>query len=216
MGTNRLESFSDGVIAVAITLLVLDVGVPGVRRGHSLIGQLLANWPHYAAYAISFVTIGIIWINHHVMIGRLREADHPILILNLLLLMSIGLLPFATALMAAYLRHPGAGRAVAAAVYSGAFLLMSVMFLTLNRHILLRKPHMHRVPLSAAHARGILARSGSGLIPYVIATPLAFVSPYATLIICGAVAVFYALPVASGAGVGGGTGDRPKAVSPGG
>ena len=114
MGTNRLESFSDGVIAVAITLLVLGISVPPPGTGEPLGHALLGHWAQYAAYATSFITIGIIWINHHVMIGRLREADHPILILNLLLLMSIGILPFATELMAKYLQQSH-GESLAAA-----------------------------------------------------------------------------------------------------
>jgi uncharacterized membrane protein len=96
MSTNRLESFSDGVFAVAITLLVLGIDVPDVGPHDSLGHALLGNWPQYAAYVVSFLTIGIIWINHHAMISRLRAADHTILILNLLLLMTIAVLPFAT------------------------------------------------------------------------------------------------------------------------
>ena len=197
MGTNRLESFSDGVIAVAITLLVLGFTVPVIGAHGSLVRALARNWPEDAAYVISFMTIGIIWINHHVMISRLRMADHTILILNLLLLMSIGILPFATALMASYLRQSN-GQDVAAAVYSGAFLLMSIMFILLNRHILLRKSHMLDVQIPIQQRRRILVRSGTGLLPYVIATPLAFISPYVTLAICAAVAVYYAFPAAGG------------------
>ena len=197
MGTNRLESFSDGVIAVAITLLVLGITIPDPAHTVSLAATLGQRWPEYAAYVISFLTIGIIWINHHVMINRLRETDHAILILNLLLLMSISALPFATGLMAAYLKHP-AGRSFAAAVYAGSFLVMAIMFLTLNRHILLRKAHMIGAELTLAQRRQILTRSAGGSIPYLIATPLAFVSAYLTLAICGAVAVYYAFPVASG------------------
>ena len=91
MGTNRLEAFSDGVMAVAVTLLVLAIrcrrapAPPSTPRARAA-----RNWPHYAAYVISFMTIGIIWVNHHAMIGRLARADHSIFILNLLLLMSIG------------------------------------------------------------------------------------------------------------------------------
>jgi len=98
MGTNRLESFSDGVIAVAITLLVLGITVPAPSAKHSLASELGRAWPAYAAYVTSFVTIGIIWINHRAMLSRLRETDHATLILNVLLLMSIGILPFATGL----------------------------------------------------------------------------------------------------------------------
>jgi uncharacterized membrane protein len=199
MGTNRLEAFSDGVIAVAITLLVLGISAPGPAGTSSLGHALLNNWPQYAAYVTSFLTIGIIWINHHVMISRLREADHAIMILNLLLLMSIGILPFATGLMAKYLQA-SSGESLAAAVYSGSLLLMSITFAVLNRHILLRKGHMIGGDLPLGRRRQILYRSISGLIPYVLATALAFVSPYITLAICAAVAAYYAQPVASGIG----------------
>jgi len=195
VSTSRLESFSDGVIAVAITLLVLDLIVP--QHARHLADALGHRWPAYAAYAISFITIGIIWINHHVMIGRLRQTDRLILILNLLLLMTIGLLPFATDLMATYLKR-GSGQHLAAAIYGGAFLLMSIAFATLNAHILLRKAHMHRDALPFHERRRILARSLTGLLPYAIATGLAAVSQYATLAICAAIAVYYALPVGSG------------------
>ncbi|HEY5428855.1 MAG TPA: TMEM175 family protein [Solirubrobacteraceae bacterium] len=195
MATNRLESFSDGVIAVAITLLVLGIHIPTPPQhlGHEL-GQ---QWPQYAAYVVSFVTIGIIWINHHAMIARLDRADHSILILNLLLLLTIGILPFATGVMAAYLREPD-GQSLAAGVYSGSFLLMSVAFATLNRHILLARAHMMSAELSLDERRRILARSITGLPPYLAATLLAAVSAYATLGICAAMAIFYALPIASG------------------
>lgn len=202
MGTNRLESFSDGVIAVAITLLVLGIVVPhppapGTKPAHGLAYELAQNWPAYAAYVVSFLTIGIIWMNHHAMISRLRDADRSILILNLLLLMSIGILPFATNLMATYLREPR-GESVAAAVYGGAFLVMSTLFSLLNRHILLNRAQLLDGDLSLEERRHILVRSVSGVAPYLIATALAFVSPYATIIICGALAAYYALPIASG------------------
>jgi uncharacterized membrane protein len=196
VSTNRLEAFSDGVLAVAITLLVLDIGVP--PTGKSTLGHaLLSQWPQYAAYVVSFLTIGIIWINHHAMIGRLRQADQTILTLNLLLLMSIAVLPFATSLMATYLKQPH-GESLAAAVYAGAFLLMSVCFSTLHHHILLTK-HAYLSPqLTEERRRQILRRNTAGLVPYAAAIALAFLSPYVTIAICGAVAVFYALPLASG------------------
>jgi uncharacterized membrane protein len=197
MGTNRLESFSDGVIAVAITLLVLGITVPEPGSGPSLAHELGVRWPEYAAYVTSFVTIGIIWINHHAMISRLRQADHAILILNVLLLMSIGILPFATSLMATYLREPH-GQTLAAAIYSGSLLIMSVFFSLLNRNILLQKPDLLVEPLSLERRRQIFIRAMTGVVPYAIATALALVSPYLTLAICAAMAVFYARPLASG------------------
>jgi uncharacterized membrane protein len=197
MSTNRLESFSDGVFAVAITLLVLGIDVPDVGPHGSLGHALAANWPQYVAYVVSFLTIGIIWINHHAMIGRLRAADHVILILNLLLLMAIGILPFVTDLVAAYLRHPE-GRSLAAVLYAGAFLVMGIVFGLLNGVILLRRENLLRESLPLARRRQIFVRAASGSLPYLLAVGVAFVSAYASLAICAAIGVFYALPIASG------------------
>ena len=197
MSRGRLESFSDGVMAVAATLLVLNIVVPSLKHGETLIHALLAQWPQYAAYVVSFLTIGIIWINHHAAISRLREADRTILSLNLLLLMTIAVLPFATALFATYLRE-GHGQKLAAGVYAGSFLLMSLAFTALNRHILRQKAHLLGEQLPVERLRQIEALSIAGLAPYAIATAIAAVSPYATLIICAAVAVYYATPFGSG------------------
>jgi uncharacterized membrane protein len=188
-----MESFSDGVLAIAITLLVLYIRVPPPRLGVSLAHQLGAQWPSYAAYLTSFLTIGIIWINHHAMVRRLGEVDHTVLALNLLLLLTIGVLPFTTALMAEYVKQSH-GQHLAAAIYSGSFLLMSLAFATTNRYILFTKAPLRRVELSEDERRSILARGVAGLAPYAIATALAVVSAYVTLAICGAVAIFYALP----------------------
>ena len=188
-----MESFSDGVIAVAITLLILNISVP---KGDNLADDLSDIWPQYAAYVTSFLTIGIIWINHHAMINRLREVNHAILFLNLLLLMSIVLLPFATNVMAVYLQNPH-GQHLAAAVYGGSLLLMGVTFATVNAYALARHPHMLTESLTPEHRRRLMVRSIGGITPYVLATALAPVSAVATLVICGAVAAFYALPIAS-------------------
>ena len=197
MNTNRLESFSDGVIAVAATLLVLNITVPIVGGHETLAHALAERWHVYLAYAVSFITIGIIWINHHVVFSRLRIADHAILMLNLLLLLWIALIPFATSLMTEYLRQ-GHGQHLAAAVYAGTFLLMSISFATLNWFILFRRTALLRVELSLDERRTIITRFVTGIIPYAVAVALAPVSPYITLGICGAIAAFYALPIAAG------------------
>jgi uncharacterized membrane protein len=197
MSTNRLEAFSDGVIAVAITLLVLNIELPDLKPGQSLFSGLIGQWQVYVAYAVSFLTIGIIWINHHMMIGRLREADRTILFLNLLLLMSIAVLPFATRLMAAYLRESH-GQHLATGIYSGAFLLMAMFFAALNRHILLTKTHLLATGFPVEQRRQILARSIIGVVPYAIATGVAALSSYLSLAICAALAAYYALPIGSG------------------
>jgi uncharacterized membrane protein len=198
VSTNRLEAFSDGVLAVAITLLVLNLRVPDPKATANLADALLDQWAIYAAYATSFITIGIIWINHHAMIGRLRQADHGILFWNLLLLMSVGILPFATSLVATYLNEGHSEAHLAAAIYSGSLLVMSLMFSVLNRQILLVKSDMLEEEIPEQQRREIFKRAVTGIVPYVIATALAPVSAYATLAICAAVAVYYALPRASG------------------
>jgi uncharacterized membrane protein len=195
--TSRLEAFSDGVMAVAITLLALGLVVPPLGQPGPLDDKLTDAWPSYVAFVVSFLTIGIIWINHHAMISRLREADHEILGLNLLLLMSIVALPFTTNLMATYLQS-GSGEQLAAGIYSGSFLIMGCCFGALQRHILVAKPTMLAQRVSEAERRKILRRALSGLIPYALATALAVVSPYVTLAICGAVAAFYASPASRG------------------
>ena len=133
------------------------------------------------------------------MITRLRAADHTVLILNLVLLMTIAILPFATELMAAYLRR-SEGQSLAAAVYAGCFALMAIAFSVLNRHILIDKSDLLSEPLSLERRRGILRYSVTGVVPYIVASALAFVSPYLTLAICAALALFYATPIASGHG----------------
>jgi uncharacterized membrane protein len=194
---NRLEAFSDGVFAIAITLLVLDIKVPDPGSG-TLGHELLAQWPSYAAYVVSFLTIGIIWINHHAAFSRLRQVDHAILIWNLLLLLTVGLLPFTTSLMATYLKE-SSGEGLAAAVYGASFLVMGAVFGALNRLILLHRPASLKAPLSEAAARRALRFAALGQIPYAAATVLAFVSPYITLAICAACGIYYSLPIASAA-----------------
>jgi uncharacterized membrane protein len=192
MSKGRLESFSDGVIAVAITLLALDLHVPAAGARASLAHRLGLEWPNYAAFVISFITIGIIWINHHAMLRRLVRVDHTVLLLNLVLLMTICVLPFSTSLEAQYLRASG-GEHLAAAVWAGSFLTMSLAFLATQRYVLGRPELLH--PHVTPELRSwLMRRNATGLAPYALATALAAASPYATLAICGAVAVFYALP----------------------
>jgi uncharacterized membrane protein len=198
LSKSRLESFSDGVIAVAITLLVLNIAVPGPNAQHSLAHELARQWPFYVAYATSFLTVGIVWVNHHAVIGRLEKADHAILLLNLLLLLCVCSVPFATALMARYLTAAH-GYSLASGVYAGTFLVLTVVFVLLNWHILFKKSHMLGAEVAHDERRKILSRGATGVVPYAVATGLAPLSQYLTLTICAALAVFYATPLASGA-----------------
>jgi uncharacterized membrane protein len=196
MSPNRLEAFSDGVFAIAITLLVLDIQVPDPAT-HNLAAALGDQWPSYVAYAVSFLTIGIIWINHHAMIRRLATVDHGMLVLNLVLLLFVALLPFTTALMATYLQE-SQGEHLAAAIYGGSCLLMGAAFAATQRHTLVVKPELLATPVSDTRRRAILMRAVVGIAPYAVATVVAVFTPYASLAICGGVALYYALPFASG------------------
>jgi uncharacterized membrane protein len=193
MSKPRLEAFSDGVIAIAITLLVLDIHVPEPSPGAALGDRLLHQWPSYAAYVVSFLTIGIIWINHTAMLRRLASVDHAVMFLNLLLLLTIGLLPFTTALLAAYLKEADGAR-LAAGIYGGSFLLMGVTFFAMQRHLLSIRTHLLETHVTPDVRRAVLRRNARGLLPYALATAGALLTPYLTLAICAAVAGFYALP----------------------
>jgi uncharacterized membrane protein len=199
VSTSRLEAFSDGVIAIAITLLVLDITVPVPGSAVSLAHALGQQWPHYAAYAVSFLTIGVIWINHHAMVRRLASADHSILFLNLVLLMTIAVLPFTTALMADYLREAD-GQHLAAAVYGGSFLVMGLAFYGMQHHILFNRRDLLVPGVDDAARVEIARRNRVGLVPYAIATAFAPLSAYLTLAICAALALYYALPQPTHAG----------------
>ena len=125
MGKGRLEAFSDGVFAVAITLLVLDLHLSG--RG-GLTHQLWSEWPQYAAYVVSFMVIGIIWVNHDGLMEKLVRVDRWVLFLNLLLLLFVVLIPFPTSVVAQYLRHGSWDAKVAVAFYNVVMEAMGLAF----------------------------------------------------------------------------------------
>src|SRR6185312_13610216 len=119
MATGRAEAFSDGVFAIAITLLVLSLRLSGTG---TVTSQLLAAWPQYLAYVVSFLTIGIMWLNHHALMGSLRIVDRPLLVINLFLLMGVVAVPWPTTLVADHLNGPAVGGGRAAAIVYGVVL----------------------------------------------------------------------------------------------
>jgi uncharacterized membrane protein len=185
MPTGRVEAFSDGVFAVAITVLVF-----GLRpTGHgTLVHQLLHAWPHYLAYVVSFLTIGIMWMNHHTILAHVTRVDRPLLVLNLLLLLGVVAIPFPTALVADNLGDRGAP--AAAATYGLVMIAISVGFAGLWIYVA-----THPSALGAAvppeALRGSIPGFTGGLIAYVIATLIALVLPLAAVIIYGALGVYY-------------------------
>ena len=190
MRTSRLEAFSDGVFAIAITLLVLDLAVPPLSESErdGLWAALGREWPSYFAYLVSFLVIGIIWINHHTMLTLVERVDRPILFANLMLLLTVSVIPFPTRLLAEYLLDPGAH--VAAAVYSATMLVMGFTFWILWLTITKRPGNLVR-PLDDATRRATLRRFGAGQILYAAAIGLSFVSAVATLALHGVLGIYY-------------------------
>ncbi len=209
--TGRLEAFSDGVFAVAITLLALDLHVPTtveLKQQVDLLGALVHQWPVYVAYTISFAFILIMWINHHGMFKLIRRSDHLLLIFNGLLLLFIVAVPFSTSLLAQYLsstpqylpstpQYPSSSYArdqhVAAAVFSGIYLLIALLYNAVwryaahNRRLIGRSVHQHRVDT-------LTQGYHVGPALYLIAFLLAFVSVPACVAANVALAGYFALP----------------------
>jgi uncharacterized membrane protein len=184
--TGRLETFSDGVFAIAATLLILDVRVSGAPLGQAL----LHAWPQYAAYALSFVTIGILWINHHTVFRQIDRVDRTFLMLNVVFLMVIAFVPFPTRLVAEHLGHEGAR--AAALLYGLTFTSLAIMYSAIWFYAALGR----RLIAANADQRTISGISRSylpGAPIYATATLAAFVSPYLSVALYAAIAVFYML-----------------------
>jgi len=187
--TNRLEAFSDGVFAIAITLLVLEIGVPEAGEG-GLWEALTHEWPSFAAFAVSFLVIGIIWVNHHGVIDHISHATRPLLYLNLLVLFSVAFIPFPTALLAEHL-DAGVDEEVAAAVYMGAMSLMAVSFGVLWTYITNHRKEFN-VQLSDEEIRRRTLLFTAGTPFYLAGIGIAFISPVAVLVLTAALAIYYA------------------------
>jgi uncharacterized membrane protein len=186
MASGRAEAFSDGVFAVAITVLVFGLRVSG--HG-SLTHQLLAAWPHYFAYVVSFLTIGIMWMNHHTILGHVTRVDRPLLVLNLLLLMGIVAIPFPTDLVASNLLGDGGGPAAVA--YGVVMIAISAGFAAVWVYVVTHADRLGAVVPHDALRQSIPGFTLGGAA-YVVATLIAaFVSALAALVIFGMLAVYY-------------------------
>jgi uncharacterized membrane protein len=192
MATNRLEAFSDGVFAIAITLLVLELGVPA-HAGDQLARRLGDQWPDYLAYVVSFMVIGIIWMNHHAVVGHLRGTDRALMGLNLFLLFWVGLIPWPTRLVADYMREGGDAERVAALVYAGTMTMMGLAFGALW-HYASSGGRLLRTQLSDAEIRSRTRRFTIGIPFYAISLVVALFSAPASLAIIALLALYYALP----------------------
>jgi uncharacterized membrane protein len=190
MDSGRIEAFSDGVFAIAITLLVLDLIVPGMDEAHEIgLGAALAHeWPSYFAYLVSFFVIGVIWVNHHTMFTLVSRVDRRVLFVNLFLLLMISVIPFPTRLLAEYLLDPDAS--VAAAVYSATMFVMGIAFSSLWLAITHDARLLHR-PIDPVMRRIAWQRFGVGGIVYAITIGLSFVSAVLTLAVHAALGLYY-------------------------
>jgi len=190
--TARLETFSDGVIAIAITLLILEVRVPAGVPGRDLVGAVVHQWPSYAGYAVSFLTIGVIWVNHHHMFKLIGRTTHAFLMINVVFLMTIAFLPWPTALVAEYIRDPD-GRRVAAVVYGLTMVAIAVMFnvvwLYASREGRLLREQIDAETLNRTYRSYLL-----GPIVYGSAVIIALFAPVVSLSIYAALGVYWLLP----------------------
>ncbi len=185
MPTTRLETFADGVFAIAATLLVLNIELPSDRG--SLARGLLHLWPAYTAYAVSFLTIGIIWVNHHAILHLVDRVDRTFLFVNVFFLLTIAFLPFPTRVLADHLR--GADARAAAVLYGVGSVLMAIGFNVVWQYVL-------RAGLLSAHAdprlvSGITLSFRPGIPLYSLATLLALASAWASAAMYAALALFY-------------------------
>ena len=190
MSTGRLETFADGVFAIAATLLILNVDAQIPRNAQDLGAQLTHIWPSYVAYAASFVTIGIMWINHHTIMSQVDKTDRRFLVANIGLLLCIAFFPFTTRLVAEHVRGDGAEAAALAYGFTGvatALMFNATWFYAVVGKRLLRHD---------AHP-GVVSGITRTYIPgpwiYLAATLVAFASPVASIVLFGVIALFYVL-----------------------
>jgi uncharacterized membrane protein len=188
VGKSRLEAFSDGVFAIAITLLVLEITVPHLEEPGDLGQALLDLWPSYLAYATSFLTIGIMWINHHSVFRQLGDVDHRFLFINLGLLMCISFVPFPTTLLADY---AWGGDGTSAALAYGITLTITAIFFNLLWRYAAWNNRLLHPNADPQEVSGISRAYLPGPFMYALATVVALLSPEASAALFLAIAAFY-------------------------
>jgi uncharacterized membrane protein len=212
MDRSRLEAFSDGVFAVAITLLALDLTVAGPEGHVSLTDQLHDKWPAFLAYLISFFMIGIVWVNHHALVRSIIKVNRTLLFLNLVLLLFVVLIPFSTAIVADYFSRHDWDTQVAMMIYGGVFLGMSAGFGTIFEWTL-HGQRVYQPLLPERHWPARVRFVGGGLV-YVAAILIALVSDVASFVLIALTAVYYIFertPSSPGAPDGGDEDEDPVA-----
>ncbi len=189
MSKNRLEAFSDGVFAIAITLLVIEIRPPELEGGENLARALAHQWPDYVSYVLSFFVLGVMWLNHHRMFEPVRRVDGRVLVLNLLLLLWGALIPFPTAVVGEFLRDGGEPARTAVALYGAITLATAISFTAL--FIAITRPGILDDLPDRATLRAARIRFGVGVAGYSLALALSWVSPPVALGMHGALALYY-------------------------
>jgi uncharacterized membrane protein len=186
----RLEAFSDGVFAIAITLLVLELGVEEGAEAH-LLHSLLHEWPAYLAYFTSFLTIGVIWLQHSAITGALRTADGTLYRLNLLVLLLAGFVPFPTRLLSEFIGERDPERV--AAVFYGLTLLALALALTAFVRYAAEHPRLVKDEVSADAVEAALLHSPSFIL-YGIGIAVSLLLPSLGVALYLASAIYRGLP----------------------
>lgn len=192
--SSRIEGFSDNVFGFALTLLVLTIKVPAIPEGNQpgyLLQELGKQWPAYVTYVISFFTVLLVWINHHVMFQRVKKADHALMYLNGLMLLPVTLVPFPTSLLAVFIRHPQAK--YAAALFAGSYVLIAGLYNLVWNHIT-RLNARQGIQEEAAVLRRRTRRVHVVFWLYVGAFCIAFIEPIACITFCFLLAIYQSLP----------------------
>jgi uncharacterized membrane protein len=190
LSTTRLETFADGVFAIAATLLVLNVDIPELGA-HSLAHELARLWPAYVGYAVSFATIGIIWVNHHTVLQQLRIADRTFLFINVFFLLCVAFIPFPTRLLATYVRT-GDGRAAAVA-YGITLTATALAFNLMWRYAIGRGGRLLRADADRRVVDGITRSYRPGVPMYAAATVVGIFQAEVSAALFAAIALFYVL-----------------------
>lgn len=190
MSSARLETFADGVFAIAATLLILNVEVPDLGE-HSLAHELAKLWPAYIGYAVSFLTIGIIWVNHHTVMGQLRGIDRTFLFINVFFLLCIAFIPFPTRLLATYVRTDN-GEAAAFA-YGVTLTATAVFFNLMWRYAIGGGGRLLRPDADRRVVDGITRSYRPGVPMYAGATVVGVFQAEIGAALFAAIALFYVL-----------------------
>jgi uncharacterized membrane protein len=187
-GIDRLLAFSDGVFAIAVTLLVLDLREPAVQ--HGLLDAMLAEWPAFLSYVLSFLIVGIIWALHHRVFQIIRHTDYVFILINVVFLMWVAVVPFPTALLSSYLENPSEQQ-TAVAIYASVFVVGSVLS-NLVWHYAIHRDRLLGAHVDRAAIQKMTVAFAAGTVLNLVALAVSFVSAPVSIALVAVINLFYA------------------------